>query len=239
MFYRKHQGKIVTAPDNEQQRQELIDLLRQQLQALSEDLELDDTALEKTLNVMASVPRLNFVSAGMRHLAYANQALPIGYDQTISQPFIVALMTAALNLKSADRVLEIGTGCGYQTAILSHLCSHVFSIELVAELQAEAKNTLGDLGITNVTYRVGDGHKGWPDASPFDAILVAAAADAIPPDLISQLAVGGRMTLPVDQTVGQMLVCISKSGDGVIEQKNLLPVRFVPLLDDTAGERKS
>ena len=165
--------------------------------------------------------------ATQRAAAYEDRPLPIGYRQTISQPYIVAFMTQALQLTEDTRVLEIGTGSGYQTAVLAELASQVYSIEIVPELAARALETLADLGHANVETRVGDGYQGWPDAAPFDAIIVTAAPDHVPAPLLAQLAPGGRMVIPVGQD-RQSLTLITRDDDGVT-RRNLLPVLFVPM----------
>ena len=168
--------------------------------------------------------------------AYLNRPSGIGYGQTISQPFIVALMTEALSIAPTDRVLEIGTGSGYQAAILGELAAEVYSVEIVPELAARAKTTLADQGYDNVNVRHRDGWDGWPPASPFDKIIVTAAAATIPPRLIEQLKDGGRMVLPIGKEHrGQMLTLIEKSITGTIRTIDVLPVIFVPM---TGGEDK-
>lgn len=181
---------------------------------------------------MAAVPRHQFVTTTARSQAYINRPLSIGHGQTISQPFIVALMTDLLDLQASSRVLEIGTGSGYQAAILAEISSHVYSIEIIAPLAAEARERLDTLGYSNVEVRTGDGNLGWPEAAPFDAIIVTAAGK-LPPALIEQLAPGGRMVIPIDDGLGtQMLTVIINHADGEIEHQRLLPVRFVPLTGD-------
>ena len=168
--------------------------------------------------------------------AYLNRPSGIGYGQTISQPFIVALMTEALSIAPTDRVLEIGTGSGYQAAILGELAAEVYSVEIVPELAARAKTTLTDQGYDNVNVRHSDGWDGWPQASPFDKIIVTAAAATIPPRLIEQLKDGGRMVLPIGKEHrGQMLTLIEKSITGTIRTTDVLPVIFVPM---TGGKDK-
>jgi protein-L-isoaspartate(D-aspartate) O-methyltransferase len=159
--------------------------------------------------------------------AYANRPLPIGHGQTISQPYIVALMTQLARLSPESRVLEIGTGCGYQTAVLAACASDVFSIELEPELSARAAGTLEALGIGNVHWRVGDGSVGWPEAAPFDGILVTAAPPDVPPALLDQLALGGRLVIPLG-TGAQELWVFTRTPDGVLRNP-VIPVRFVPL----------
>jgi len=186
---------------------------------------------EKLLAAMRQVPRHRFIPQDFRTWAYSDQPLPIGQDQTISQPYIVAYMTAALDLGPADRVLEIGTGSGYQAAILAELARRVYTIEIVPELGRRAAALLAELGYTNIETRIGDGYQGWPDAAPFDAIIVTAAPPHIPDALVEQLAPGGRMVVPVG-AVGsvQHLVKIEKDKSGQVRESYLLPVRFVPMV---------
>ena len=185
----------------------------------------------RVLKAMAEVPRHLFVPPALRCDAEANRPLPIGQGQTISQPFIVAYMTEALELGGSERVLEVGTGSGYQAAVLSLLAREVFSIEIVPELAAGAAELLlRTLALPNVRLRVGDGHLGWPEAAPFDRVLVTAAPAEIPPALIAQLAPGGRLVVPVgaDPEV-QQLELVVRGVDGVTTTTHLIPVRFVPL----------
>lgn len=184
---------------------------------------------ERVLKAMLKVPRHLFVPASLRDQAYGDFPLPIGEGQTISQPYIVALMTEALELKGKERVLEIGTGSGYQTAILAELSAWVYTIEKYASLQERAKAILFELGYKNISFKVGDGTLGWPEASPFDAIIVTAASPQIPPPLIEQLGEGGRIVIPVGDEFSQMLVKGVKKG-GTLHTKNLEPVRFVKLV---------
>ena len=183
-----------------------------------------------TLRAMRTVPRHLFVPDDRRALAYANRPLPIGNDQTISQPFIVAYMTAQLHLTPRSRVLEVGTGSGYQAAVLAEIAAEVYTIEIVVPLADSAAARLARLGYGRVHTRTGDGYLGWPEAAPFDAIIVTAAADSVPPPLVAQLRPGGRMVIPVG-TAGtvQMLTLIEKAADGRTAKRSLLPVRFVPL----------
>lgn len=177
------------------------------------------------------VPRAAFVPDSLRDLACQNTPLPIGFQQTISQPFIVALMTDMLDLRADDTVLEIGTGSGYQAAILSELVGRVFSIERVEPLARSAAERLSRLGYGNVAVRAGDGAAGWPEAAPFDAIIVTAAAGDVPDALTAQLKPGGRLILPLEGDNGeQTLTLIVKSQDGRLHRHAVLPVRFVPLL---------
>lgn len=185
---------------------------------------------DAVMNAMASVPRDAFVPEEVKTFAFHNGPLPIGYGQTISQPYIVALMTELLNVGEEDTVLEIGTGSGYQSAILSRLVRQVYSIEIVPSLGDEAKRTLAALGYTNVETRIGDGYHGWPEHAPFDGIIVTAAAPEIPPALIEQLRPGARLVIPVGLPYStQELIVVSRDMDGNIEQKPVLAVAFVPL----------
>lgn len=188
------------------------------------------TFSSRVLRAMAKVPRHAFVPAPEQTLAYLNTALPIGHRQTISQPYIVALMTDLLAPKETDIVLEVGTGSGYQAAILATLVKHVYSIEIVEPLAAQAKTKLEQLGYANVSVRTGDGYAGWPEHAPFDGIIVTAAAPSVPQPLLDQLKPRGRMVIPVGKDVfGQDLMFIEKEADGRIKKKSLLPVAFVPL----------
>ena len=180
---------------------------------------------------LLAVPRHAFVSSQKTRAAYVNAPLPIGHGQTISQPYIVAVMTDLLELRPHHRVLEVGTGCGYQTAILARLAARVYSIEIVPELARDAAARLGRMGYDDIELRTGDGHLGWPQAAPFDAILVAAAARRVPRALGAQLAVGGRMILPIARRFrGQELVLVEKDAAGRLHQRFVLPVAFVPMV---------
>jgi protein-L-isoaspartate(D-aspartate) O-methyltransferase len=184
----------------------------------------------RVLEVLRQVPRHEFVPAAEVRYAYENRPLPIGHGQTISQPYIVALMTELLRTKPAEAVLEIGTGSGYQAAVLARLTFSVHSIEIVEPLYREASARLKRLGYGNIFTRSGDGYYGWPEAAPFDAIIVTAAANHIPPPLIRQLKPGGRMVIPVGASfLTQHLVLVEKNADGGVTTRQLLPVRFVPL----------
>ena len=186
--------------------------------------DITDPAL---LRVMGEIPRHKFVPDRWREFAYADHPLPIGEDQTISQPYIVAYMTQALQLKTDDRVLEIGTGSGYQAAVLAELVKEVYTIEIVELLAARSGALLKELGYDNIRVRASDGYLGWPEAAPFSAVIVTAAPDHVPQPLVEQLAVGGRMVLPVGDEF-QQLVRLNKSESGV-RADTLLPVRFVPM----------
>jgi protein-L-isoaspartate(D-aspartate) O-methyltransferase len=183
---------------------------------------------QKVLQVMASVPRHEFVPPEQRDFAYRDEPLPIGYGQTISQPSLVALMTDMLDLKTTDHVLEVGTGSGYQAAILSQLAAEVYSIEILEPLARRAMADLKRLGYSNVKVLIGDGYKGWAEYAPFDAIIVTCAPQQIPQPLIDQLRDGGRMIIPVGPPGNQLLYLLQKQGDA-IKQQSVLPVRFVPM----------
>ncbi|MCB4757500.1 MAG: protein-L-isoaspartate(D-aspartate) O-methyltransferase [Elusimicrobia bacterium] len=182
------------------------------------------------LDAMKKVPRRLFLEPSMESVAEDDRALPIGCGQTVSQPSLVAHMTQLLSLSGQDKVLEVGTGSGFQTAILAHLAKDVYTVEIVPALHEQAKQRLLLLGMTNVTFCLGDGYFGWPEQAPFDAIIVTAAAAHVPAPLVEQLKVGGRLVIPVGEPDDiQYLLFIKKKNDGTIQQKNVCPVRFVPL----------
>ena len=182
------------------------------------------------LSAMERVPRELFVPTALSQHAYENASLPIALEQTISQPYIVARMTAALELTGRERVLEIGTGSGYQAAILSFLCRRVYSIERLRPLLVEAENRFRKLRITNVTSKFGDGAKGWPEGAPFDRVILTCAPPEIPATLLNQLKTGGIMVAPEGRDREQSLVVIRRTEEG-FERRELLPVRFVPLVE--------
>jgi protein-L-isoaspartate(D-aspartate) O-methyltransferase len=179
------------------------------------------------LKAMREVPRHRFVPPAVRHLAYLDQPLPIGSEQTISQPYIVAYMTEAADLSPDETVLEIGTGSGYQAAVLGEIAREVYTIEIIPELANRAHNALAELGYTNVHAKTGNGYLGWPEHAPFDAILVTAAPEEVPQALVDQLALGGRMVVPVGAIIQDMMI-IDKTSNGVVERRTI-PVRFVPM----------
>ncbi len=186
----------------------------------------------KVFEAFRAVPREDFVPGSVRDLAYVNRPLAIGHGQTISQPFIVAVMTNALSLTPSDRVLEIGTGCGYQTAVLARLARRVYTVEVIERLGAAARDRLTDLGYGNIEFRIGDGWRGWPEHAPYDAIIVTAAARERPAALVDQLAEGGRMIVPIGPSGGtQRLTRIEKRPGGELHASGFLPVAFVPLID--------
>jgi len=187
----------------------------------------------EVMGAMAAVPREEFVLPAYRHQAYRNTPLPIEAGQTISQPLIVALMTDMLAPQPGDIILEVGTGSGYQAAVLAHLVKHVYSIEIVPELAASAEAALKRLDYDNVTVRAGDGYAGWPEHAPFDGIIVTAAPEEIPPALLKQLASGGKLVIPVGIEHGyQELLLVEVDENGQISKRSVLPVRFVPLTGD-------
>ena len=206
---------------------------RERERMVQEQLLAREISDQAVIQAMRDVPRHEFVPLDDSAEAYDDHPLPIGYGQTISQPYIVAYMTEALHVKRHHRVLEIGTGSGYQAAVLARLVNQVWTIEIVEALAERARQTFQQLGISNVTNRAGDGYQGWPEEAPFDAIILTAAPDRVPQPLLDQLAVGGRMILPLGKMV-QRLILITKTADGVI-RKDLLPVAFVPM----TGEAQS
>lgn len=189
---------------------------------------LDDRVME----AMQTVQRDEFVPERARREAYVNRPLPIGHGQTISQPYIVAIMTHLMDTDPADRVLEIGTGSGYQAAVLAKIVDSVYTIEIIPELAESAAERLDRLGFDNVHVRAGDGWYGWPEAAPFDAIIVTAVGEEVPGKLVEQLRLGGTMVLPIGTDWDQNLAVVEKGGDGEISMRYVLPVRFVPLTGD-------
>jgi protein-L-isoaspartate(D-aspartate) O-methyltransferase len=222
---------------------------------VAEQIEARGIEDPSVLEAMRRVPRHAFVQPGSERLAYTDQPLPISAGQTISQPYIVALMTTLAEVRPGDRVLEIGTGSGYQAAVLAQLTGQVYSIEIIEELAVRADETLRALG-ADVQVRVGDGFYGWPEAAPFDAILVTAAAPRVPERLLAQLATGGRLVIPLEQEAqahpadplpdlpwlrpAQELAVFRKAADGTIAQERIIPVRFVPMTGavESAAERE-
>ncbi|NIR46033.1 MAG: protein-L-isoaspartate(D-aspartate) O-methyltransferase [Gemmatimonadetes bacterium] len=200
--------------------------------AMVEQIESYGVRDSATLAAMRAVPRHEFVPGRYRDRAYGDHPLPIGHGQTISQPYIVAYMTEILELEPGMKVLEIGTGSGYQAAVLAEIGCDVYTMEIFGALAESARERLGRLAYDSVEVRHGDGHYGWPEAAPFEAIIVTAAAGHIPPALVDQLEVGGRMVIPVGSVYGvQNLILVTKRDEGEVRTRNLLPVRFVPMLE--------
>jgi protein-L-isoaspartate(D-aspartate) O-methyltransferase len=214
-----------------QQAPPVSDFAAQRQQMVQRQLMTRGIKDQRVLAAMAKVPREEFIPVDARADAYEDGPLPIGYDQTISQPYIVAFMTEQLRPKPSDRVLEVGTGSGYQAAILAELVSDVCSIEIVEPLAKSAEATLQRLGYKNVRVKFGDGYKGWPEEAPFDAIIVTCAPDKVPQQLVDQLKDGGRMVIPVGDRFAQELYLLEKK-NGQLKQSATLPVRFVPMTSE-------
>jgi protein-L-isoaspartate(D-aspartate) O-methyltransferase len=209
----------------EEQRRQLIAAIRSNTDHVA--AQIGKTALdERILSAMAKVPRHEFVPVEVQPYAYVNMPLPIGFDKTISQPFIVAVMTDLLELKADDVVLEIGTGLGYQAAVLAELAGRVYSVEIIDELAQRAAQRLKRQGYTNIEVRVGNGYSGWPEHASFDKVIVTAAPDLIPPPLINQLKAGGRMVIPVGLPDAQQLVVAEKDLNGRVTTKEIMRVLF-------------
>ncbi len=201
-------------------------LLREKM--VKEQIIARDVSDSSVIDAMLKVKRHLFVPEKLMGFAYGDHPLPIGYDQTISQPYIVALMTELLDVKKTDKVLEIGTGSGYQAAVLSLLADSVFTIEIVRELAQSAEKRLAKLGYDNVVVKAGDGYKGWREHAPFDGIIVTCAPDEVPPLLLEQLCIDGRMVIPVGAYYQELLL-ITKDSSGISEE-SIIPVRFVPMI---------
>jgi protein-L-isoaspartate(D-aspartate) O-methyltransferase len=215
--------------------------IKEREKMVATQIQARDVKDPNVLKAMRIVPRHAFIPENVQKLAYGDHPLPIGFDQTISQPYIVAFMTEALELKPDSKVLEIGTGSGYQAAVCAEIAAEVYTIEIVEGLAKGAEKTLKELGYPNVFVRAGDGYFGWPEKAPFDAIIGTAAAERIPPPLIEQLKPGGRMILPYETKSGfQYLVLVTKDGKGNLNRRNVMPVRFVPMTGEvTKPEEKS
>ncbi len=212
--------------------QDLMERLRERMvRTQIENRGIKDPAV---LKAMRKVERHRFVPDSYASRAYGDHPLPIGEGQTISQPYIVALMTEVLNLQKSDKVLEIGTGSGYQAAILGELCDSIYTIEIVEVLGKRAANLLDTLEYDNIEVKVGDGYKGWPEHAPFDAIIVTCSPTQVPQPLQDQLAEGGRMVIPVGRRDAQELVLLTKQ-EGKLQQNHIIPVRFVPMVDSTGA----
>ena len=215
---------------------ELFAVLRQQMiaeiaaQTIYASASLGKAALDaRVMEVMGKVPRHEYVPVELQSYAYADSPLPIGFDKTISQPFMVALMADLLDIRADDTVLEIGTGLGYQAAILAELAQKVYSVEIIEELARQAKRRLGRQGYTNIELKVGNGFYGWPEHAPFDKVIVTAAPDLIPPPLIHQLKAGGKMVIPAGLRESQQLLLVEKDPRGRLTTREILRVRFTEL----------
>ena len=219
------------AEENIQEAENYDKLREQMVYSQIEKRGIKDT---RVLQALGKVPRHLFVPEQYRDRAYGDFPLPIGEGQTISQPYIVALMSQVLKLDGTEKVLEIGTGSGYQAAVLGELAKEVYTIEIEKPLGEKARNILAQMGYQNVHVNVGDGYKGWPQHSPFDAIIVTCAPTSVPAPLVEQLAEGGRMVIPVGEAGNQHLVLLTKTRGGV-EQKKIIPVRFVPMTRENGG----
>jgi protein-L-isoaspartate(D-aspartate) O-methyltransferase len=227
-------ASLVTAPlvagaDRGEERAAMVEEIERDLATMPASVGIERLS-PVVAGALREVPRHAFVPAEYRDAAYENRPLPIGYGQTISQPTIVALMTELLQVEAGDRVFELGTGSGYQAAVLGAMGTQVFSVEIVPELGEEAGERLTRLGYTGVHTRIRDGYFGWPEEAPFDAIVVTAAGDHVPPPLIRQLKPGGRMVIPVgSRYLTQHLLLVERDRDGAVSTREVLPVRFVPL----------
>lgn len=210
---------------------------RKRFLMVERDIRLRGIKDTRVLDVMKKVPRHLFVDEGLRDQAYEDHPLPIGEGQTISQPYVVALMTEALRLKSSDRVLEIGTGSGYQAAILAELVKEVYTIEIRRPLADRAEKRLKDLGYRNIKVKYGDGYYGWEDFAPFDAIIVTASANHIPPPLIKQLKDGGRLIIPLGSTIYYQILTVVTKKKGEIFLEQMGPVAFVPMIGEAEKRR--
>jgi protein-L-isoaspartate(D-aspartate) O-methyltransferase len=217
------------------QREALIREIQAQVAEL--EIELGTNRLDPAvIEALRRTPRHAFVPPMLRYEAYGNHPLPIGRGQTISQPFIVAIMSHLLEVKAGDKVYELGTGSGYQAAVLAEMGIEVYSVEIVTELAERAQQILAEFGYANVHVRAGDGYLGWPEAAPFDAVIVTAALDHVPQPLVDQLKRGGRLVMPIGETGWtQQLVVLVKTPEGTLERRDLLPVRFVPVTGPGAG----
>lgn len=218
---------LMTEEDFRQQRQHMV-----QRQLVARDI-VD----QRVLDAMRRVPRHKFVSPQFRRVAYSDSALPIDHQQTISQPYIVALMTQLVRPSPQAKALDIGTGSGYQAAVLAELVGDVYSIEIIEPLAKSAQTRLEKLGYKNIHVRHGDGYRGWPEQAPFDVIIVAAAPDHVPPALVEQLKPGGRLVIPIGKYF-QSLLLVEKAADGTVSQRNVAPVAFVPMTGEAENPRE-
>ena len=228
-------GVTAQADDFTALRRQMVSEIQQDVHATSAYIGRD-TLNVRVMEVMASVPRHEFVRPREQSRAYENRPLPIGHGQTISQPYIVALMTDLMDVGSDDTVLEVGTGSGYQAAVLARLVRQVYTIEIIEPLAVQAETRFETMGYANVTTRHADGYYGWEEHAPFDAIIVTATSSRIPPPLVAQLKNGGRMIIPVGPPTSQELLVVERDPDGELHARALLPVAFVPLLAGTATQ---
>ncbi len=223
---------VAAADKYEAERMRLIKIIEQDVRDTSRYLQKDELD-PRVIDAIATVPRHEFVPEDQQDRAYRNHPLPIGHGQTISQPYIVAIMSDILDIEPGHRVLEIGTGSGYQAAILAQLTEAVYSIEIIEPLGKRAQAVFERLGYSNITTRIGDGYYGWEEEAPFDSIIVTAAASHVPPPLIKQLKPGGKMIIPVGgDFLTQQLVLVSVDAEGQVQTRQVLPVQFVPLTGD-------
>lgn len=222
---------VWSGTDNAAARRQMIEDIKEMAASVADETGIAAVG-SRVLEVMATVPRHEFVPAAQQSSAYRNRPLAIGHGQTISQPFVVALMTELLQVKESDRILEIGTGSGYQAAVLAGLAREVYTIEIVRPLGETAAAAFERLGYTNVHATIGDGYQGWPEHGPYDGIMVTAAPDHIPPALIDQLKAGGRIVIPVGKDWQELMV-VTKDAAGRMVKKTVVPVRFVPLTRKT------
>jgi len=216
-------------PDYTAERQAMVDVIAAYVLFSAE--QIDKSRLDgRVMAAMRKVRRHDFVPLELRPIAYENTPLPIGCGKTISQPFIVALMTDLLEIQEGDRVLELGTGLGYQAAIVAELARQVYTVEIIEELAGEARRRLTAAGYDNIEFRLGDGAQGWPEHAPFDRMIVTAAPELIPPALIQQLRPGGRMVIPAGLEDEQQLMCVDKDETGRLHTREIIPVRFSSLI---------
>ncbi|MGF1610788.1 MAG: protein-L-isoaspartate(D-aspartate) O-methyltransferase [Kiloniellales bacterium] len=215
--------------DLSQLRRFMVDLIAAYAQLSVEQIR-KDCLDERVMAAMARVPRHHFVPVEIQGFAYADGPLPIGCGKTISQPFMVALMTDLLGIEPNDRVLEVGTGLGYHAAIMAELADQIYSVEIIEELAESARRRLDGAGYTNIQFRVGNGYYGWPEHGPFDKILVASACELMPPPLLEQLKPGGRMVIPCGLAQQQFLLLVEKSSAGRISTREIMPVIFAPMI---------
>lgn len=235
MFHRSVDSDLPSDADREEpagpQEDDRFAAARRQM--VEEQLWDRDITDPRVLKVMGGIPRERFVPAELRNHAYEDHPLPIGFGQTISQPYIVALMAQVARPSPEDRGLEVGVGSGYEAAVLAGLCKHVYGLEILDALAASARQRLAALGYANVSVRCGDGYQGWPEEAPFDVVLVSAAPDHVPPPLIDQLAPGGRLVIPVGGH-NQELLLIEKRLDGGLQRSRVAPVQFVPMTGEAS-----